>query len=123
MERSKPVASSSCSGAAVEARPSKGHSGKLGNAGNALGGSSLLRLAFSGASRCGTPTARSKSRGWQPSPALIESVLVGVPMGGAITLCAYTPHIGTAVTAAASETQAIANTNAVSVHRRTNHSC
>ena len=50
-----------------------------------------------------------------------ESELAGVPIGGAATVCARTPHIGAA--ADALDTQPSASTNAASVHSRTNQSC
>ncbi len=50
-----------------------------------------------------------------------ESELAGVPIGGAATVCARTPHIGAA--AAALEIQPSDSTNAARVHSRTNQSC
>jgi len=91
--------------------------GKIGKA--RIGSSG--KLNFSGASRCGTPATRSGERSSHGLPALTESELAGVPMGGAAIVCARMPHIGTA--ADACETQPSANTNAVRVHSRTNQSC
>jgi hypothetical protein len=48
-------------------------------------------------------------------------VLVGVPIGGAATVCAWTPHIGAAANALCA--QASDNTNADQVHSRTNQTC
>ncbi len=90
--------------------------GKMGNA--RIGSSG--RLSFSGASRCGAPATPSNERSSHGPPALTESELAGVPMGGAATVCARTPHMGAA--AAALETHASDSTNAVRVHSRTNQS-
>jgi hypothetical protein len=76
------------------------------------------KLNLSGASRCGVPASCSGERSSHGRPALTESELAGVPIGGAATVCARMPHIGTA--AAARETQASDNTNVVSAHSRTN---
>ena len=75
------------------------------------------KLSFSGASRCGTPATRSGERSSQGVPALTESELAGVPMGGAATVCARMPHMGTA--ADALETHARDSTNVVIAHSRT----
>ncbi len=79
------------------------------------------KLSFSGASRGGVPVSCSSERASQGASAPTESELAGVPMGGAATVWARAPHIGTA--AAALETQAKASTNAVKVHSRTNQAC
>jgi hypothetical protein len=76
------------------------------------------RLNLSGASRWGFPAICSGERSSQGLPALTESELAGVPIGGAATVCARMPHIGTA--AAALETHASDSTNVVSAHSRTN---
>lgn len=52
---------------------------------------------------------------------LTESEFAGVPIGGAATVCARTPHIG--ADAAALETQPSDSTNAARVHNRTSQSC
>jgi len=88
--------------------------------GSARTGSSE-KFSCSGASRCGTPARRSGECSSQRLPALTESELAGVPIGGAATVCARTPHIGAA--ADALDTQPSASTNAASVHSRTNQSC
>jgi hypothetical protein len=119
MERAKPVASSSCSAAAALTRAPTGHVEIRGKMGSARIGSSG-KLSFSGASRCGVPAIPSSERSPHGPPALTESELAGVPIGGAATVCARTPHIGTA--ADALETQASDSTNAVRVHSRTNQS-
>jgi len=119
MERAKPVASSSCSAAAVFTRAATGHVARHGKTGSARIGSSG-KLSFSGASRCGVLAKPSSERSSHVPGALTESELAGVPMGGAATVCARTPHIGTA--ADALETQASDSTNAVRVHSRTNQS-
>ena len=90
-----------------------------GSTGSARIGESV-KVSFSGASRCGTPAARIGEPSSLGQPALSASELAGVPMGGAATVCAWTPHIGTA--AAALETQPSDSTNAVKVHSRTNQS-
>jgi hypothetical protein len=75
-------------------------------------------LSFSGASRCGAFAKRSGERSLHGLPALTESELAGVPIGGAAIVSARMPHIGAA--ACASETQLNESTNAVKVQRRTN---
>lgn len=120
MERAKPVASSSCSEAAVFTRAVTGHAAMRGKMGSARIGSSG-KLSFSGASRGGAPPSRSGERSSQGVPALTESELAGVPIGGAAMVCARAPHIGTA--ADALETHANDSTNAVTVHSRTNQAC
>jgi len=117
MERAKPLARSSCSEAAVLTRAATGHEHSRGKIGKARIGNSG-KLSFSGASRCGTPATRSGPRSVQGPPAVTASELAGVPIGGAITVCARAPHIGAA--ASAIETQPSDNTNAVRVHSRTN---
>jgi len=87
--------------------------------GNARIGSSG-KLSFSGASRCGVPAMRSGERPSHGLPALTESELAGVPIGGAATVCARAPHIGTAADALSA--QASDSTNAVRAHSRTNQS-
>jgi len=117
MLRAKPVASSSCSGSAELTRPMIGQSASRGKIGSARIGSSGM-LSFSGASRCGTFASRSGERSSHGRPALNESELAGVPIGGAAIVSARMPHIGAA--ACASETQPSDSTNAVKVQRRTN---
>jgi len=97
--------------AAAELAPSVG---KIGSARIGRSG----KLSFSGASRWGVLAMRSGEPSWHGLPALTESELAGVPIGGAATVCARMPHIGTA--ADALEAQPRHNTNAVSVHSRTN---
>jgi len=117
MVRAKPVASSSCSGAAELTRPVIGHGASRGRIGSARIGSSGT-LSFSGASRCGTFARRSGKRSSHGLPALNESELAGVPIGGAAIVSARMPHMGAA--ACASETQPSESTNAVKVQSRTN---
>lgn len=74
-------------------------------------------LSFSGASRCGAFATRSGEWSLHGLPALSESELVGVPIGGAATVCARMPHIG--ADACALDTQASDSTNAVRVQSRT----
>jgi hypothetical protein len=76
------------------------------------------RLNRSGASRCGTFPKRSGERTSHGLPALTESELVGVPIGGAAIVSARMPHIGAA--ACAIDTQPNDSTNAVKVQSRTN---
>ena len=96
-----------------------GHAESCGKIGKARIGSSG-RLTFSGASRCGTFAKRSGERSSHGLPALTESELAGVPIGGAAMVSARMPHIGAA--ACAIDTQPSESTNAVSVHSRTNQS-
>jgi len=117
MERAKPVASNSCSGRAVLTRAVIGQGASAGKIGNARIGSSG-KLNFSGASRCGVLAILSGKRSSQGVPALTESELAGVPIGGAATVCARMPHIG--ALAQALETQPRDNTKAARVQRRTN---
>jgi len=76
------------------------------------------KLSFSGASRCGVLATRSGERSSHGFPALTESELAGVPIGGAATVSARMPHIG--ALAQALEVDPSDNTNAARVHRRTN---
>jgi len=117
MERANPVASSSCSGNAGVTRPMTGEAASRGKIGSARIGSSG-KFSFSGASGRGVFANCSGERSSQGPPALRESELAGVPIGGAATVCARMPHIGAA--ADALETQAHESTNAVSAHSRTN---
>ena len=97
-----------------------GHEASRGSVGNARVGSSG-KLSFSGASRWGTPLACSGLDCWQGLPALSESSLAGVPIGGAAIDWPRAPHMGAA--ANAEDAQPSDNTNAVRVHRRTIHGC
>ena len=54
---------------------------------------------FWGASRFGTPAARSGALCSHGFSAFKAAVLVGEPIGGAATVCACTPHIGAAANA------------------------
>lgn len=117
IERAKPVASSSCSANAGLTRPVIGHAERRGKIGKARIGNSA-RLNFSGASRCGTFAKRNSERSSHGLPALTESELAGVPIGGAAMVSARMPHIGAA--ARAIDTQPNDSTNAVRVQSRTN---
>jgi len=94
-----------------------GHAERRGKIGKARIGNSA-RLNFSGASRCGTFAKRNSERSSHGLPALTESELAGVPIGGAAMVSARMPHIGAA--ARAIDTQPNDSTNAVRVQSRTN---
>jgi hypothetical protein len=98
IERGKPVAHSSCSAAAAESRPFTGAAASRGKTGRARIGDSGS-TNFWGASRFGTPAARSGALCSHGFSTFKLSVLVGEPIGGAATVCACTPHIGTAADA------------------------
>ena len=88
MLRAKPVAGTSCLAAALESRAAAGQGPKCGSKGSARIGSSG-KLSWLGASRFGAPSARSGTRSSRHGfTALSASVLVGVPIGGAATVCA-----------------------------------
>jgi len=117
MVRAKPVASNSCSSSAGVTRPLTGQGASRSKIGNARIGSSGM-LDFSGASGRGEFAINNDAGSPQGAPALNESELAGVPIGGATTVCARIPHIGAA--ADARVTQPKDSTNAASVQRRTN---
>jgi hypothetical protein len=101
-------------------RATTGQAQRRGKMGSARIGSSG-KLSLSGASRCGMPATLSAVRSSHGPPALTESELAGVPMGGAAMVCARRPHIGAAADALA--VHASDSTNAVRVHSRTNQCC
>lgn len=117
MERAKPVAHRSCSGVAVEERPVSGAGASCTEIGSARSGESG-NDNFSGASRFGMPAARSGSLVEHGLSALTVSSLAGVPIGGAATVCACTPHIGAAANALLAQPSEI--THATKVLSRTN---